>query len=392
MMALFLLSSLGAVVGAISLYLTLPASNPRRSFWSGLGAISGVLGVLLFMLPIKFCPFDADRPLDQTILGLCLVAVGMWITIMAVRGLARHGWAGLNAETQTEGLFPNPWLPWLLLAPTLLVLILFLYYPFLDTFHLSTLLASRTVSREYCLQNFTNLVVDTAYLNSVSRTFIFAGFILVGSLSLGLGIALLAFQPVKGAAIYRTLLIWPYAISPVVAGVIFRLMFNPNGGVINYITLQLFGTRFDWLNSPNLAAVVVILASIWTQLGFNILFYLAGLQNVPRDLLEAASIDGANAFQRFYRVLLPMLSPISFFLVITNLTFSFFGIFGTIDYLTEGGPLNATTVLIYNVFDTQRQNLGLGKAAAQSIVLFFVVVALTYIQFRTTERNVNYGA
>ena len=385
------LGGLGAVFGAIILWLSLPKSHPRRNLWSGAGAISGVIGALLFMLPLKFCPFDAERPLAQGVLGMGLVALGMFITIMSVRWLAIHGWKGLSAEAQTQGLFPNPWLPWVLLAPTLLVLVLFLYYPFLDTFRLSTLLASRTVSRDVCLQNFTNLATDTAYLNSVTRTFIFAGSILAGSLALGLGIALLAFQPVRGASIYRTLLIWPYAISPVVAGVIFRLMFNPNGGIINYITLQFFDTRLDWLSSPRLASVVVIMASIWTQVGFNVLFYLAGLQNVPKDLLEAANIDGAGTFQRFYYVLLPLLSPITFFLIITNLTFSFFGIFGTIDYLTEGGPLNATTVMIYNVFDTQRQNLGLGKAAAQSIILFYVVVALTYIQFRTTERNVNYG-
>jgi sn-glycerol 3-phosphate transport system permease protein len=385
------LSGLGAVFGAVTIYLSMSKSHPRRFFWSGVGAISGIIGALMFMLPLRFCPFDVERPFAQSILGLGLVAVGMLITVMPTRWIALHGWSGLNADTRSQGLFNNPWLPWIFLAPTLLILVLFLYYPFLDTFRLSTLLASRTVSRDICLQNFTNLATDTAYLDSVGRTFMFAASILAGSLSLGLAIALLAFQPVKHAAIYRTLLIWPYAISPVVAGVIFRLMFNPNGGIINYMTLQLFDTRFDWLNSPTLASVVVIMASIWTQLGFNVLFYLAGLQNVPKDLLEAASIDGANAPQRFFYVLLPMLSPIIFFLVITNLTFSFFEIFGTIDYLTEGGPLNATTVMIYNVFDTQRQNLGLGKAAAQSIILFFVVVGLTFIQFRTTERHVNYG-
>jgi sn-glycerol 3-phosphate transport system permease protein len=343
------------------------------------------------MVPLNFCTFDVDRAADQFWLGIALIGVGMAIGILPVRWLAIHGLAGLSRGQMTQGVFKSKWMPWLFLAPTLIILILFLYNPFLDTFRLSTLLASRTRSSFVCLQNFTSLASDTAYLSSVSRTFVFAAIILGGSLSLGLGIALLAFQPVKGASIYRTLLIWPHAISPVVAGVIFRLMFNPNGGVINYITLQLFGVRFDWLNNPMLASATVIMASIWTLVGFNILFYLAGLQNIPKDLLEAASIDGANAFQRFWNIMLPLLSPIIFFLMITNLTFSFFEIFGTIDYLTEGGPLNATTVMIYNVFDTQRQNLGLGKAAAQSIILFFVVVGLTFLQFRTAERRVNYG-
>jgi len=224
------------------------------------------------------------------------------------------------------------------------------------------------------------------------RTFIFTGIIVVLGLAISLGIAIMAFQPVKGASIYRTLLVWPYAISPAVAGIIFRLLFNPQGGLINYLTRTLIGTEFDWLNSPTLAVGVVIMASIWTRLGFNILFYIAGLQSIPKDLQEAAGIDGANNLQRFWYVTLPLLSPITFFLVITNITFAFFEIFGTIDYLTEGGPLESTTVMIYNVFKTQQQALGLGKAAAQSIILFLLVVFITYWQFRTAERRVNYGA
>jgi sn-glycerol 3-phosphate transport system permease protein len=386
------IGGIGALFGGTVLALTLRQTSRAGWFWIVFGALAGALGALLFMAPLNYCTFDLDRPVDQFWLGIILIAIGTAILTFPVRWLAIHGLQGLSSGQTSMGIFKNNWMPWLLLAPTLIILILFLYNPFLDTFRLSTLLASRTRSSFVCLQNFTFLATDPGYLASVSRTFLFAVIILGGSLSLGLMIALMAFQPVKGATIYRTLLIWPHAISPVVAGVIFRLMFNPNGGVINYFTLQLFGTRFDWLNSPMLASATVMMASIWTLLGFNILFYLAGLQNIPRDLLEAAAIDGANAWQRFWNIMLPLLSPIIFFLMITNLTFSFFEIFGTIDYLTEGGPLNATTVMIYNVFDTQRQNLGLGKAAAQSIVLFFVVVGLTFLQFRTAERRVNYGA
>jgi len=299
----------------------------------------------------------------------------------------------LTRVENTPGTFPyQRYLPWMLLAPTLIVLILFLYYPFIDTFRLSTLVASRTKSAFICLDNFTALPNDATYMASVMRTFIFTGIIVVLGLAISLGIAIMAFQPVKGASIYRTLLVWPYAISPAVAGIIFRLLFNPQGGLINYLTRTLIGTEFDWLNSPTLAVGVVIMASIWTRLGFNILFYIAGLQSIPKDLQEAAGIDGANNLQRFWYVTLPLLSPITFFLVITNITFAFFEIFGTIDYLTEGGPLESTTVMIYNVFKTQQQALGLGKAAAQSIILFLLVVFITYWQFRTAERRVNYGA
>jgi sn-glycerol 3-phosphate transport system permease protein len=229
------------------------------------------------------------------------------------------------------------------------------------------------------------------YLNAVLRTFIFSGAIIFVGMSFSLGVAMLAFQPIAGANIYRTFLIWPHAISPVVAGIVFRLMFNPQGGIVNYFTQQTLGVQFPWLNDPNYAPFVVIAASIWTQAGFNILFYIAGLQSIPKDLLEAAAIDGANSFQRFWSIMLPLLSPINFFLIITNITFSFFDTFGSIDYLTEGGPLNSTTTMIYNVFETQGGNIGLGSAAAQSIVLFLIVVIITLVQFRTTERQVTYG-
>jgi sn-glycerol 3-phosphate transport system permease protein len=387
-----IIAGLGALVGAFALAWTTPKSKSpdSRRLWGFIGAVAGAIGALLFMVPLNFCTFEADRDTGQAVVGVILIVLGMFITL----GIARAILTGVLTSVEvTPGTFPyQRILPWLLLAPTLIILILFLYYPFLDTFRLSTLLASRTKSAFICVENFTALPNDAAYIASVTRTFVFTGLIVVLGLAISLGIAILAFQPVKGASIYRTLLVWPYAISPAVAGIIFRLLFNPQGGVINYFTKSLIGVQFDWLSSPLLASAVVIMASIWTRLGFNILFYIAGLQSIPNDLKEAASIDGANSLQRFWYIVLPLLSPITFFLVITNVTFAFFEIFGTIDYLTEGGPLESTTVMIYNVFETQRQNLGLGKAAAQSIILFLLVVVITYWQFRTAERRVNYGA
>jgi len=292
------------------------------------------------------------------------------------------------------GAFKGALMPILLLAPTLTVLALFLYYPSLDTFRLSTLLtrlgARRTVF--VCVDNFTRLVADDGYLNSFVTTLFISVAIVFFSLSLALLIASMVYLPIKGAAFYRTLLIWPYAISPAVAGVIFLLLFNPTGGIINYALNNLFGFQIPWLNNPVAAPWAVIIASVWKSLGYNILFYLAGLQNVPKDLLEAAAIDGASALARFRRIVIPMLSPITFFLIITNMTYAFFESFGTIDYLTGGGPLESTTTMMYNIYLVGIRGNDLGKAAAESIILFVLVIGFTILQFRTAGQRVTYGA
>jgi sn-glycerol 3-phosphate transport system permease protein len=203
----------------------------------------------------------------------------------------------------------------------------------------------------------------------------------------------MAYLPVRGAAIYRTLLVWPYAISPAVAGIIFLLMFNPSGGIINHLSGQWFGIKLGWLNDPDVAPWTIILASVWKSMGFNILFYIAGLQNVPTDLIEAGAIDGAGVLRRFWHIVWPLLSPTSFFLLITNVTYAFFETYATIDYLTPGGgPLQSTTTMMYNVIRLGVDNNDLGKAAAQSIVLFLMVIGLTIVAFRTGGRQVTYGA
>jgi sn-glycerol 3-phosphate transport system permease protein len=360
------------------------------------GTATGVAGSLLFMVPLNWCTFDPEYA-EQSIttafgIGLMIIGAGA-LTLTA--GWIADGIAGRRAAVaSTPGAFKGWLTPILLLAPTLTVLALFLYYPSLDTFRLSTLLARLGAPRTrfVCVDNFTRLVEDAGYLNSVVTTLFISAAIVFLSLGLALLIAAMVYLPIKGAAVYRTLLIWPYAISPAVAGVIFLLLFNPTGGIINYALDNLFGVQVPWLNNPAAAPWAVIIASVWKSLGYNILFYLAGLQNVSKDLLEAASIDGANALQRFRRIVIPMLSPITFFLVITNMTYAFFETFGTIDYLTGGGPLEATTTMMYNIYNVGIRNNDLGKAAAQSIVLFVLVIGFTVLQFRTAGQRVNYSA
>lgn len=394
----FLIILVTAGVGAALMIFTTRRMGVQPLSAGILGAGAGMLGPLIFMLPLNFCTFEAERQAIDIILGTVLIVVGMALVLIPLRWLLSRlktgqGFEALVSGQSTQGTFKGKLTPFLLVTPTIIILVLFLYYPFLDTFRLATLLTGRSAprSRFICLDNFTSMFDNQQYLYSLLITFVIAAAIVIIGLLLSLLVATLAYQPVKGASIYRTLLIWPYAISPVVAGVIFGLMFDPAAGVINYVTNTLFGVKLPWLTSGPLAVFAVILTSVWKSMGFNILFYIAGLQNIPNDLLEAAAIDGANAVQRFIRIIIPMLSPITFFLIITNMTYAFFDIFGTIDYLTAGGPLKATSVLIYNIFEAQRGTLGLGDAAAQSIVLFLFVIGVTIFQFRSVGSRVSYG-
>jgi sn-glycerol 3-phosphate transport system permease protein len=388
-----------AVIGAAFMYFSFQRNGRLAGIGAVAGAVAGGIGALIFMVPLNFCMFEAERTALDVAIGILLIGIGMLIALLPARWLIR--WRMQNAPSpfsdslEQQGAFrTSPITPWLLLAPTLLILVFFLYYPWFDNFRLSTLLTGRGAprSRFVCLDNFTSLIADPEYHYSVVITFVIAAAIVVIGLSLALLIATAAYQPIKGGRIYRTLLVWPYAISPVVAGVIFGLMFDPASGIINYFTDNLFGFKIPWLLDPKLAVISVIVTSVWKSMGFSILFYIAGLQNIPTDLQEAASIDGANRIQRFFRITVPLLSPITFFLVITTMTYSFFDIFGTIDYLTAGGPLNATTVMMYRIYETANTSLGLGSAAAQSIVIFLMVVGLTALQFRGAGRRVTYGA
>lgn len=289
--------------------------------------------------------------------------------------------------------FKGRLLPFLLLAPTLLILVVFLYYPVIQTFRLSMYrVAFLGLRKQFVgLENFVSLLHNPDYWHTVKVTLVITTVVVVGGLAISLAIALLANQPIRGGGIYRILLIWPYALSPAVAGVIFLFLFSPGFGAINYLISKVIGQELNWLGDPKLAVVLIILTSIWKNLGYNIVFYLAGLQNLNTEVLEAAEIDGAGPWRRFWSVTFALLSPITFFLLITNITYSFFDIFGMIDIVTKGGPMDATNVMIYNLYRDAFEYYKSGLAAAQSIILFALVVFLTIVQFRTSGRYVHYG-
>ncbi len=289
--------------------------------------------------------------------------------------------------------FKNKVLPFVFLSPTLLILIVFLYYPVLQTFVLSTYrVAFLGLKKQFSgLENFSTLFQDPGYLHTVQATVVITLAVVVGGLSVSLAIAMLANKDVRGASIYRVLLIWPFALSPAVAGVIWLFMFSPGFGAANYFMYLVTGVELNWLGNPRLAVILIIVASIWKNLGYNVVFYLAALQNLNTEVLEAASIDGAGDWKRFWYVTFALLSPMTFFLLITNITYSFFDLFGMIDIVTKGGPLDATNVMIYNLYRDGFEYYKTGLAAAQSVFLFAAVVTLTIIQFRTSGRRVHYG-
>lgn len=289
--------------------------------------------------------------------------------------------------------FKGKFIPFLLMAPTLAILVLFLYYPVFQTFRLSMFRVAFLGLRKKFIgfANFADLFTSPAYLHTVLVTLLIAAAIVVVGLSLSLAISVLANQKVRGARVYRLLLIWPYALSPAVAGIIWLFMFSPGFGIVNYLLSITLHIAPNWLGDPYLAVLLIILVSIWKNVGYNIVFYLAALQNINTDVLEAASIDGAGPWRRFRSITFALLSPMTFFLLITNITYAFFGIFGTVDIMTKGGPINGTNVMIYNLYRDGFQYYKTGFAAAQSVILFAGVIILTIIQFRTSGRRVYYG-
>ncbi|HKK32993.1 MAG TPA: sugar ABC transporter permease [Desulfomicrobiaceae bacterium] len=292
-----------------------------------------------------------------------------------------------------QPVFRKPVLVFFLLLPTFVILSLFLYYPTIKTFILSLYqvgflgLTSMYVGAE----NYQTLFTDPVSLGIMKNTAVFVVCSVFFSMALGLGLSILANAKIRGGRIYRLLLIWPYALPPAVAGVIFLFLFSSQVGVVNYFLDILLGIKPDWLSEPTLAMSVVIMAAVWKNIGYNVVFYLAALQNLPGDVLEAAVIDGATAWQRFWKITFPMLSPMTFFLLIMNTIAAFFDSFAFVDLLTRGGPAGSTTVMIYSIYRDGFEYFKTGFAAAQSVFLFIIVVALTVIQFRVSRNKVHYS-
>ena len=287
--------------------------------------------------------------------------------------------------------FKSAWLPWVLIAPQLAIVLVFFFWPAAQALYQSLLSQDPFGgSVEFVgLENFERLFADETYLASFKTTALFSVLVSVVGLSLSLLLATMANRVVRGAAIYKTLLIWPYAVAPVVAGVLWLFMFTSPMGVVAY-GLKAIGIHWDHLLNANHAMALVIAAAVWKQVSYNFLFFLAGLQSIPKSLIEAAAIDGASPWKRFWTIVFPLLSPTTFFLLVMNVVYSFFDSFGIIDATTKGGPGKETSILVYKVYYDGFKALDMGGSAAQSVVLMLIVVSLTVIQFRFVEKKVQY--
>jgi sn-glycerol 3-phosphate transport system permease protein len=288
--------------------------------------------------------------------------------------------------------FRNRWLPYALVAPQLAVTLAFFFWPAFDSLRLSLYRASPFGDRLIFigLGNFQRLLSDPAYFRSVATSFVFSALVTFVGLAVALFLASLANAKIRGLAIYRTLLLWPYGIAPAVAGVIWMFVFHPSFGVLPYLLSFVTAYQFNWFLKGWVALVLIVVAAIWKQFGYNLAFYLAGLQAVPGSVLEAASVDGAGPIRRFFAITFPLLSPVTFFLFTLNMTFSFFDTFGLVHAVTQGGPGDATSILVFRAWKDGFEGLQLGYSAAQSVILMLLVVALTAAQFRFAEKKVTY--
>ncbi len=430
-MPAILITLMTTTLGAILLRHLFNNSGRSANLGLALGAAAGFIGPQLAMAPLRYCAFDPEHAyrfslfiagqetrLNAAILvGLVFVIIATWAVLLLVHVVHeqfhRTGYI-LPPQRRSPRFFKGwDWLPWVLLAPTIISIVLFVYYPALQTFSLSTRLARLGIPRTVlvCVDNFAQLIAGqrenaqyylfsegyligfnkSPYIPLLAISFFYAAGIVILANVLAMAIANIAYRKFTGSNIYRTLLVWPYALSSVVTGAIFLAILSPRVGLINNMLHSVGLPEIPWLQSETVAPWTIVFAATWNILGFNILFYIAGFQNVPKDLLEAAAVDGANAWQRFRNITIPMLSPIIFFLVFSNLTYAFFDLFGVIDKITQGGPGNSTSNLIYEIFTLGIQNKDLGKAAAQSLVLMFIVGGLAIVQFRVMGRRVNYG-
>ena len=287
--------------------------------------------------------------------------------------------------------FRSSWLPWVLIAPQAVVIAVFFFWPAAQVVLQSVQQTNAFgTSVEWVgLENFENLWNDPTYLASFYTTAIFSTLVAVLGISISLVLAVFADRVVKGVMAYRTFLILPYAVAPAVAGVLWLFMLAPSVGVVSF-WLRGLGVNWNPLLDGEQAMAMVVIAAVWKQISYNFLFFLAGLQSIPKSLIEAAAIDGARPWRRFWTIVFPLLSPTTFFLLVINIVYAFFETFGIIDAATSGGPGKDTSILVYKIYYDGFKAMDLGASAAQSVVLMVIVIALTVVQFRFVEKKVNY--
>ena len=287
--------------------------------------------------------------------------------------------------------FRSWWLPWALIAPQMAIVLIFFFWPAGQAVYQSVMQedAFGTSTQFVGMQNFERLWNDDTYLASFKTTVIFSVLVATIGLTVSLILAVMADRVVKGAIFYKTLLILPYAVAPAVVGVLWLFMFAPSVGMVSF-WLRAAGLDWNHLLNGNHAMTLVVVAAVWKQISYNFLFFLAGLQSIPKSLIEAAAIDGAGPWRRFWTVQFPLLTPTTFFLLVINIIYVFIETFAIIDAATQGGPGKDTAILVYKVYYDGFKALDLGGSAAQSVVLIVILVGLTVVQFKYVEKKVNY--
>jgi sn-glycerol 3-phosphate transport system permease protein len=308
----------------------------------------------------------------------------------SVRATVRFFFAAVLASEKRVR-FGHRILPWVLIAPQMAIVLAFFFWPAVQALHQSVLSqdAFGTSTEFVGLENFRRLFADDTYLASFQTTAIFS--VLVAALGIGLALllAVMADSVARGATVYRTLLIWPYAVAPAIAGVLWLFMFAPSVGIVSH-ALRAAGIDWNHLLNSRHAMTLIVMAAVWKQISYNFLFFLAGLQSIPKSLIEAAAIDGARPWKRFWTIVFPLLSPTTFFLLVINVVYAFFDTFAIVDAATQGGPGKDTAILVYKVYYDGFKAMDLGGSAAQSVVLMVIVIALTVVQFRYVEKKVQY--
>ena len=291
-----------------------------------------------------------------------------------------------------RSIFKNRLLPYMLITPQLVVVIAFFFWPAFDSLRLSVFKVTPFGDRQIFvgLENFQDLLTAPEYGRSVLNSFIFSLGVTTLGLAVSLGLASLANQKLRGLTFYRTAVLWTYGIAPPVSGIIWLFIFHPSYGMLPYLLSMVTTYEFNWLLKGWVAMLLVICAAAWAHLGYNIAFFLAGLQTIPRSVMDAARVDGASGFGLFRWITFPLLSPVTFFLFIMNMVFSFFETFGIIHAVTQGGPGDTTTIMVYKTYVDGFVHLRMGYSAAQSVILMALVIVLTVLQFKYTERKVYY--